>query len=96
MVRHTKEELLKSFKKKRRNRKLEEAQELLKMYGFTLRSATKEQGGVWSKGRQLVTLPKPHGAVGLPLPPVYIKFVIEAIENSKLEEALKTKDEKVN
>lgn len=86
MARNTKKELLEDLRKNKRNRKLEEAQELLKLYGFTGRAA-KEQGGVWVRGQQTVTLPRPHGTK--PLAPTYIKKVIEVIEAAEVEEELK-------
>jgi hypothetical protein len=43
-----------------------------------------EQGGVWSRGSRIVTLPRPHGARST-LFPVYIGKVIKEIELAELE-----------
>ena len=85
MARYTKEELLEDLKSNKRNRELEEAQELLKLYGFSYRAA-KEQGGVWVRGGQTLTLPRPHR--GKPLAPTYIRKVIEVIEAAEIEDEI--------
>lgn len=86
LPRYTKEELLEDLRRNKRNRTLEEAQKLLELYGFSYRAA-KEQGGVWVRGGQTITLPKPHR--GKPLAPTYIKKVIEVIEAAEVEDEIK-------
>lgn len=86
MARKTKEDLLADLSRNKRNRKLEEAQELLHLYKFSFRPA-KEQGGVWIRGGHTITLPKPHK--GKPLAPTYITKVIELIEAAEIEDEIK-------
>jgi hypothetical protein len=85
LARYTKEELLEDLRSNKRNRELEEAQELLELYGFSYRAA-KEQGGVWVRGGQTITLPRPHR--GKPLAPTYIRKVIEVIEAAEIEDEI--------
>lgn len=86
LTRYTKEQLLEEFKRNKRNRELEEAQELLQRWGFLYRPAKKEQGGVWMRGGQTITLPRPHK--GKPLAAAYIKLVIEVIEAAEAEDEI--------
>jgi hypothetical protein len=86
LARQTKEELLEDLKRNKRNRSLEEAQDLLHAWGFRPRPA-KEQGGVWMRGGQTLTLPRPHK--GRPLGVTYLKLVIQVIEAAEAEDELK-------
>jgi hypothetical protein len=87
LTRHTKEKLLEEFRRNKHNRELGEAQDLLERWGFVYRSAKKEQGGVWLRGGQTITLPRPHK--GKPLAAFYIKLVIEVIEAAEAEDEIK-------
>lgn len=86
LTRYTKEQLLEEFKRNKRNRELEEAQDLLERWGFSYRPAKKEQGGVWMRGGQTITLPRPHK--GKPLAAAYIKLIIEVIEAAEAEDEI--------
>ena len=90
LARQTKEQILEDLKRNKRNRSREEAQDLLERWGFSYRPA-KEQGGVWMRGSQTLTLPRPHK--GRPLGVTYIKWVIEIIEAAEAEEELKKQEE---
>ena len=86
MARQTKEQLLEDLRRNKRNRSLEEAQDLLHAWGFSPRPA-KEQGGVWVRGSQTLTLPRPHK--GKPLGVTYLKLVIQVIEAAEAEDELR-------
>lgn len=79
-----KEQLLAEFRRRKTNRSLEEAAELLIAFGFSYRQGSKERGGVWQRGMWTLTLPKPHGG-DKTLSPKYISKIIELID---LAEAL--------
>jgi hypothetical protein len=89
LARQTKEQLLEDLKRNKHNRSLEEAQNLLDCWGFSFRPA-KEQGGVWVRGGQTITLPRPHK--GRPLGVTYVKLVIEVIEAAEAEDELKRQE----
>ena len=86
MVRKSKEELLAELRRRKTNRSLEKAEELLVAFGFSYRPGSKERGGVWQRGMFTLTLPKPHGG-DKTLSPKYISKIIELID---LAEALET------
>lgn len=75
-----KRRLLADFKKNKRNRTVDEAQDLLTLFGFEYRAASKEQGGVWKRGIHTLTLPMPHGRGDKSLLPAYVSMVIRVIE----------------
>lgn len=78
---------LEAFKRRKKNRTLEEVIELLRSWGFVHRATTKEGGGLWRRGSCTVTLPKPHGRDKV-LAPRYVTIVINEIERAELEEPL--------
>jgi hypothetical protein len=81
------ERQLEGFRRRRKNRTLEEVTALLENWGFVRRAATKEGGGVWTRAGRRVTLPKPHGRDKV-LAPRYIGYVIHEIEQAELIEPL--------
>jgi hypothetical protein len=87
----TKKQILKKeladFKRRKKNRTLDEVTTLLENWGFVGRKASKEQGGVWTRAGRRVTLPKPHNGDKV-LAPRYIGYVIEEIEQAELVEPL--------
>lgn len=82
-----KRRLLAEFKKNKRNRTVEEAQDLLTLFGFEYRAASKEQGGVWKRGTYTLTLPMPHGRGDKSLAPAYISMIIRVIELAEENDA---------
>jgi hypothetical protein len=93
VVRKTKEQLLDELRRKKTNRTLPEAEELLEAYGFTYRPGSKERGGIWNRGRWTLTLPKPHGG-DRALAPRYIAKLIELIDLAEAEkQATREKDD---
>lgn len=85
MVRKSKEQWLKEFRRDKRNRNLEEVQDLLSLFGFTYRPGSKERGGVWQRGTFTLTLPKPHGGDNS-LAPRYISLVLSVIDLAEAQE----------
>jgi hypothetical protein len=75
-----KRKLLAELKRNKRNRCVEDAQRLLRAFGFQYRAATKEQGGVWQRGAYTLTLPFPHGSGDRSLAPRYLSLIIRVIE----------------
>lgn len=90
MAPEEKHKLLAELRKNKRNRRVEDAQRLLRAFGFHYRAATKEQGGVWQRGVFTVTLPFPHGSGDRALHPRYLSLIIRVIE---LAEASHEQDE---
>lgn len=82
--------ILAAFKRNKKNRRIQDAQELLAAFGFQYRPATKELGGVWKRGSLTITLPLPHGSGDKSLAPRYISLIIRIIE---LAEASNAKEE---
>jgi hypothetical protein len=95
LSRRSKEERLADLKRNRRNRKIEEVQDLLAAYGFIKRSSKNEQGGVWSRGSRTVTLPRPHGGTRTLLP-IYIAKVLVEIELAEQEAKDADRGDEVN
>ncbi len=90
MTRPSKSDLrraLEGFKRRKKNRTLEEVSDLLRSWGFTFRAATKEGGGVWTRAGRTVTLPKPHGRDKV-LAPRFVTIVVHEIEQAELAEPL--------
>jgi hypothetical protein len=82
-----KHKLLAEFRKNKKNRSVDEVQELLAAFGFQYRPARKEQGGLWRRGMFTVTLPQPHGSRDRSLKPAYISIVIRIIEAAEATDA---------
>jgi hypothetical protein len=82
-----KRKLLSDLKKNKRNRTVGEAQDLLALFGFEYRAASKEQGGVWKRGSYTLTLPMPHGRGDKSLPPAYVSMIIRVIELAEEHDA---------
>lgn len=70
---------LREFKKAKYDRSLEEAEALLRLYGFIERDANKE-ASVWHRGPVGVTLPQPKGKSLLV---AYVSLVIRKIEEAE-------------
>jgi hypothetical protein len=79
LVRKSREQLLEEFRRRKTNRTLEEAEGLLRAFGFSYRPGSKERGGVWQRGVFTLTLPRPHGG-DKTLPPKYIGRIIQWID----------------
>lgn len=92
MQKRDKHGLLADFEARKKNRTLEESQDLLRSFDFKPRAATKEGGGVWQRGGYTLTLPKPHGGDKI-LRPEYISRIVRII---RLAEASDAEDENVN
>jgi hypothetical protein len=78
---------LDGFRRRKKNRTLEEVATLLRNWGFVERPGTKERGGVWTRAGRRVVLPKPHGGDKV-LAPRYVSIVVEEIEQAELIEPL--------
>jgi hypothetical protein len=81
------ERALEGFRRRRKNRTLEELTTLLRNWGFEHRQATKEGGGVWTRAGRRVVLPKPHGRDRV-LAPRYVGYVVAEIDAAELIEPL--------
>jgi hypothetical protein len=81
----SREERLEDLRRRRRNRTLPEVQALLVAWGFVKRAATKEGGGVWRRGKRVVTLPRPHGRDRV-LHPRSVAMAIRQIEEAKRDD----------
>jgi hypothetical protein len=90
-VRKSKEQLLAEFRRRKTNRTLGEAEELLVAFSFLYRPGSKERGGVWQRGMFTLTLPKPHGG-DRALSPKYISRIIELIDLAEALEATERED----
>ena len=86
MVRKSKEQWLKEFRREKRNRALDEVQDLLIAFDFTYRPGSKERGGVWQRGSFTLTLPRPHGGDSA-LAPRYISIILNAIELAEAQDS---------
>jgi hypothetical protein len=92
LVRKSKEQWLREFRREKRNRALAEVQELLTAFGFTYRPGSKEGGGVWQRGPFTLTLPRPHGRDPV-LPPRYISLALSLIEMAEQEDIEEEEDD---
>jgi hypothetical protein len=86
LVRKSKEQWLKEFRRGKRNRTLGEVQDLLIAFGFVYRPGSKEHGGVWQRGPFTLTLPRPHGGDSA-LAPRYISLVLNMIELAETQDS---------
>jgi len=74
------EHLLLDFQRKRGDCTLEEAERLLRAYGFLRRAASKE-ASVWKRGNITLTLPRPKGRVLLV---AYVALVLRKIREAEM------------
>jgi hypothetical protein len=83
-------ERLDHLRRNKRNRSVEEAEDLLRAFGWTERNATKE-GSCWQKGSRTLTLPNSHGK---PLKTPYVSLVVREIDTADgLEEEEEDEEE---
>ena len=81
MTKRDRDRLLKEFKKNKYGRSLEEAERLLREFGFIRRVASKE-ASVWKRGRISLTLPNPK------MPSLLVDYVVLIVR--KINEAEET------
>jgi len=80
-----KNELLRSLKRNKTNRRLKEICDVLTAFGFAMRKAKKESS-FWQRGSVTLTLPNPHGGDRVLKIP-YVTMVIREIERAEALES---------
>lgn len=81
LAKRTRRQLLAEFKRAKYDRSLQEVENLLSLYGFIERAASKE-ASVWNRGSVGLTLPKPKTGGGSLLV-CYVSLAIRKIEEAE-------------